>query len=120
MKMTPNKVIATTLVCATVFGFVVLLNSEDSANDTYQRYLSGRAHSDTRVSAETIISMVDNTESPDAGETTPTVPGVAPAPTAQGVAGTTTDHGHIMFKQGNYQDVISNGKTISGSGCDWC
>ena len=117
MKMTPNKVIATTLVCATVFGFVVLLNSEDSANDTYQRYLSGRAHNDTHVSAETIMSMVDNTESSDDGAT---VPGVAPDSTAQGVAGTTTDHGHIMFKQGNYQDVISNGKTISGSGCGWC
>lgn len=25
-----------------------------------------------------------------------------------------------MFKQGNYHDVISNGKTISGSGCGWC
>ena len=116
MKMTPNKVIATTLVCATVFGFVVLLNSEDSANDTYQRYISGRAHSDTHVSAETIISMVDNTAESD----TATVPGVAPDSTAQGAAGTTTDHGHIMFKQGNYQDVISNGKAISGSGCGWC
>lgn len=124
MKMTPNKVIATTLICVTVFGFVVMLNSEDSANDTYQRYLSGRAHSDTRVSAETIISMVDNTAESDQSaspdSTTPTIPGVAPDSTAQGVAGTTTDHGHIMFKQGNYHDVISNGKTISGSGCGWC